>query len=108
MPTYKSYIAGFILSVFFTILAFSFAMEHLLTGNSLIAVLIALALVQAWVQLAFFLHLKPGARWNMAVFLSTVSLIFILVVGTLWIMSHLISFHNSIQSPLLSLWDMEE
>jgi len=84
-----SYLTGFVLSVFFTILAFSLVLENLLTGNILVLVLIALALAQAWVQLVFFLHLGRKSPWNLVIFVSTASIILILVVGSLWIMNHL-------------------
>jgi cytochrome o ubiquinol oxidase operon protein cyoD len=99
--TLKSYITGFALSVFFTIIAFSIVMQNLLEGNKQIAVLVSLGVLQAIVQLVFFLHLKPWAKnknnleevqeanWNLAILIGTVGIILIVVVGALWIMSHL-------------------
>ena len=75
----KSYIAGFALSVFFTVLAFSAVMLNLFQGVGLIITLIVLGIAQAIVQLVFFLHLKPWAKnkdnpaeqqeanWNLAI-----------------------------------------
>lgn len=88
-PQLKSYITGFILSILFTIVVFSLVMENLLTGNALITTLILLALLQAFVQLTFFLHLGRGSRWNLPIFATTVSVVFVLVIGSLWIMNHL-------------------
>jgi len=85
----KSYISGFILSVLCTVLAFVVMQEHLLTGSALISVVVFLAIVQAWIQLQFFLHVGFKSRWTIAIFISTMSIILILVIGSLWIMHHL-------------------
>jgi len=87
--TVGSYIAGFALSVIFCFSAFTIVMGNLLTGTSLVVVLISLALAQAFVQMIFFLHLGRGSHWSKVIFLSTAGIIFILVGGSLWIMNHL-------------------
>jgi cytochrome o ubiquinol oxidase operon protein cyoD len=97
MPTFKSYLTGFVLSVALTLLAFYFVTAHISSGhilyshNFLTVATLALALVQAVIQMLFFLHLNKGenARWNLAVFGSTVCIILILVIGSIWIMGHL-------------------
>jgi cytochrome o ubiquinol oxidase subunit IV len=101
MPSFKSYLSGFILSVFFSILAFVFVMQGLLTGTALIAALILLAVVQAWVQLTFFLHLGQSSWWSKIVLFSTMSIIFILVVGSLWIMNHLNYNHSMTDQEIM-------
>lgn len=49
------------------------------------------ALLQSLVQLFFFIHVwkEKGAFWNLAVFISTVSIIFIVIFFSIWIMNHL-------------------
>lgn len=88
MPTYKSYITGFILSIALTLAAYFAVVKNL--PNALLIILL-LAIVQLFVQLIFFLHLNKGSDrgWNLVVLLSTASIILILVVGSLWIMNHL-------------------
>lgn len=88
MPTFKSYITGFILSAALTLLAYFAVVNNALNALLLISVL---AIAQLFVQMIFFLHLNKGSDrgWNLAVFASTVSIILILVAGSLWIMNHL-------------------
>lgn len=99
--TYKSYIAGFLTSIILTLAAY-FAVVHpeyfhlAAPGASVgsIAVLVtilALAVVQLIVQMLFFLHLgsQPGRTWKLTVFSSTLILVLIIVIGSLWIMNHL-------------------
>ena len=72
-----SYIVGFFLSLVLTLGAFLF--------------IIVLAFVQLGVQLLFFLHLgREKKPWYNAFFLIITSgMIFIVIVGSLWIMHHL-------------------
>jgi cytochrome o ubiquinol oxidase operon protein cyoD len=86
----KSYILGFLLSVALTLAAYFITAQHLLIGGVLIFVIVSLGLIQLWVQLIFFLHLgESGSGWNLAVFLTTISLVLILVGGSLWIIHNL-------------------
>ena len=91
MPTFRSYVTGFITSVALTLAAYFAVVNHLLNGTSLIAAIVVLALIQFIVQLIFFLHFGRGedGSWNLVIFFSTVGIIFILVVGSIWIMNHL-------------------
>lgn len=60
-------------------------------GQPLIYTVIALALVQAIVQLLFFLHVGQEAkpRWETVVFYFMVVILFIIAAGSLWIMNDL-------------------
>jgi len=88
MHTYKAYITGFVLSLALTLGAYFAVINH---APVTLFVIIGLALVQLLVQLVFFLHVGRGqdGGWNFVVLFSTFSVIFILVVGSLWIMKHL-------------------
>lgn len=93
--TLTTYIAGYIASVALTIAAY-FAVVHpayfnLSGSDAILVAILALAVVQLVVQLFFFLHLGfvGNERWKMAAFLATVGLVLIIVVGSIWIMSHL-------------------
>jgi cytochrome o ubiquinol oxidase operon protein cyoD len=87
----RKYVSGYILSIFLTLTAFVLVMQHLLSGPVLVFTVIGLALIQLWVQLIFFLHLdrEKGPRWNLLFFLSTIGIVLILFVGSIWIMNHL-------------------
>jgi len=87
----KHYITGFILSIALTLTAFLLVMRHLLDGPVLVLAILVLAIIQLWVQLIFFLHLdtEKGPRWNLAIFLSTLGIVLLVVVGSLVIMKNL-------------------
>ncbi|MBP9741991.1 MAG: cytochrome o ubiquinol oxidase subunit IV [Burkholderiales bacterium] len=89
--TLKSYIIGFILSIALTIIPYALVVHHLLSGDALIIAVVLLGIVQLLVQLIFFLHLSANKaqRWNSMTFAFTVLIIFLLVVGSLWIMWNL-------------------
>ncbi|MEK9196105.1 MAG: cytochrome o ubiquinol oxidase subunit IV [Patescibacteria group bacterium] len=101
--TLRSYVTGFVLSIVLTLLAYIFVYIHIDSGhldythNTLIAILISLALMQFYVQAVFFLHLgrDKGARWNLISFLFMVGVVFSIVVGSLWIMDNLDYHHGS-------------
>ena len=88
--SYRTYIAGFILSLSLTLVAYVIVSQHLLNRGT-IAAIICLAVVQLFVQLVFFLHLgrESKPRWNLAVFSMAAIVVLILVLGSLWIMNHL-------------------
>lgn len=97
--TSKSYVVGFSLSLLFTLAAYFVVVNRLLSGGMLIATIIALALLQLIVQLIFFLHLarESKPRWNLAIVLSTISIILIIIIGSLWIMNNL--NYNHLRTP---------
>ena len=88
MPTYKSYIIGFILSLALTLAAY-FAVINQVPVT--LWVITGLALIQFLVQLIFFLHLGqgPDGHWNLVALISTFGAVVVLILGTLWIMSNL-------------------
>jgi cytochrome o ubiquinol oxidase subunit IV len=89
--TYKSYTVGFISCVLLTLAAYFAVDQRLLSGMALIGTIFGLGLVQAGVQLLLFLHLdkEEGPRWNFFMFFCMISILFVIVVGTLWIMANL-------------------
>jgi cytochrome o ubiquinol oxidase operon protein cyoD len=88
---FKPYLVGFLLSILLTLAAYAAVAEHLLTGWVLVFALTVLALLQAGVQLLFFLHLgrESKPRWNLVVFLFMVLVLVIIVFGSLWIIHNL-------------------
>ncbi len=97
MKTARLYILGFGLSIALTLIAFGLTHYHLTTEhifpphNGMIAMLIALAVLQLFVQLVCFLHLgqEPKPRWNALVLVFASFIVIIVVGGTIWIMNHL-------------------
>jgi cytochrome o ubiquinol oxidase operon protein cyoD len=103
MPTYKSYITGFILSILLVILAYLPVYIHVSSGHkilehtTIIPIILVFAMIQVIVQLEFFLHLgkNSGSGLNFPVLISALGIMLILVVGSIWIMNHL----NAAMSP---------
>ena len=97
MTTLKSYIIGFVLSVLLTLSAYSIVYLHVSSShltfshNFLVIEIIIFAMLQFLTQLIFFLHLGQESKphWNLVAFISTISIVLIFVIGSLWIMSHL-------------------
>lgn len=89
--TLKSYVAGFGLSLVFTLTAFYLVTQHALPARLLIAAVISLALAQFTAQLLLFLHLgtETSPRWKLLSFGFMLLVVAIIVFGSLWIMNNL-------------------
>ena len=89
--TMTSYIAGFILSLVFTLIPYYLVTHQTLQRNELLAIILGFAMLQMIVQLFFFLHLgrekKPHA--NAQFLVGTVGIIAVVVGGSIWIMNNL-------------------
>ncbi len=59
--------------------------------KTVVIVIFILALLQALVQLIFFINVwkEKGPLWNLGIFISTVSIIFIVIYFSIWIINHL-------------------
>jgi cytochrome o ubiquinol oxidase operon protein cyoD len=98
---YVSYIAGYILSMILTLIAFSLVYQHNNAGSSslshkyLMGALLALAITQLFVQMIFFLHLdrESSPRWNLQAALLAATVVLIIVIGSIWIMNNL-NYHQ--------------
>ncbi len=97
VPTIKSYIIGFGLSLILTFIAFGATYFHINSGhyfidhNIIIPLVLVLAMMQLVVQLVFFLHIlqEDKPRWNLMFFIGTFGLVLMVVIASLWIMTHL-------------------
>ncbi len=89
--TLRSYVVGFFSCVLLTIASFALVIGKVLSGPNLVYTILALALVQAVVQLRFFLHVGQEAkpRWEMVTFFFMVLVLLIIIAGSLWIMHDL-------------------
>jgi cytochrome o ubiquinol oxidase operon protein cyoD len=92
-----SYTLGFLLSIILTFAAYIPTVIHfnshhqIFSHELLIPLLLLFAFLQLTVQLIFFLHLlqEKKPRWNFIFFISTFALVLLVVVMSIWIMSHL-------------------
>jgi cytochrome o ubiquinol oxidase operon protein cyoD len=100
LKTFKSYAIGLLLSLLLTVLSFALVAIHLQKGASeaytmsntgLILSVMALALVQLFIQVVCFLRLNNSreGRWELMPFLFTILIVLVLLFGSLWIMFNL-------------------
>jgi cytochrome o ubiquinol oxidase operon protein cyoD len=97
-----TYIAGYLMSLALTITAFLLVHKHIEshhlnpTDDFMLVALSALALIQLFVQLVFFMHLdrESKPRWNNLALVFAAIVVFILVGGSYWIISNLHYHHT--------------
>lgn len=89
--TFRAYLSGYILSIGLTLAAYLMVTRHTATYHWIVAGISGLAVIQFLVQLVFFLHLRAETRprWKLFVLILMVTVVAILVAGTLWIMHNL-------------------
>jgi cytochrome o ubiquinol oxidase operon protein cyoD len=89
--TVRSYVTGFVLSLVFTLIPYFLVVNQTVKGTMLLGTIVGFALLQMLVQVLFFLHLgrERNPRWQAGFLVSTVGAIFVVTVGTTWIMYHL-------------------
>lgn len=85
---------GFLLSLALTLAAYSIMVYHQnfnLKVEMAVAIILFFAVLQALVQVLFFIDIwhEKGPEWNIGVFLSTLSIIFVIVYFSIWIMNNL-------------------
>lgn len=86
-----TYVTGFLFSLYLSIFAYVIVVRKVWSPGTLLWVIAGLAVIQFIVQAVCFLHLgverKP--RWKLGVFVSMITIVLILVVGSIWIMDNL-------------------
>jgi cytochrome o ubiquinol oxidase operon protein cyoD len=87
-------IVGFIASLALTLVAYLIILQpesFSLTIKTAVIVIFTLALIQSLIQLIFFINVwkEEGPLWNLGVFISTSSIIFIIIFFSIWIINHL-------------------
>ena len=101
----RSYLTGFALAVGLTAASFWAVQTHVIYGPSVPVALVALAIAQMGIHLVFFLHITTGPdnTNNVLALAFGVLIVFLVVFGSLWIMTHL--NHNMI--PMKMLMNMQ-
>lgn len=94
--TLKGYMIGFGLSVILTAIPFWLVMAKplypLFNTNVPVAILLmGFAVVQMVVHMIFFLHMHPKSQggWNLMALFFTLTLVVIVMSGSMWVMYHL-------------------
>ncbi|UYH52115.1 cytochrome o ubiquinol oxidase subunit IV [Candidatus Kirkpatrickella diaphorinae] len=86
--TFASYIVGFILAAILTVAAFAAVMMHQLSPVATVAIIAALAAIQVFVHVVFFLHMNGSSSqtWNTVSFLFAIMCLIFFIGGTIFIM----------------------
>ena len=89
--SFKPVILGFILSIICTVAIYRIISYAHLRYESLVITVVGIGCLQVILQLIFFFHLglESKPRWNLVLFLFTLLIVFIVILGTLWIMHNL-------------------
>ncbi len=87
-------IIGFVTSLALTLAAYLVIIHpdlFYLRATTAVIVISILAVLQFSTQFLCFVRLRDetGAQWNLGVFISTLSIIAIVLIGSIWIMHHL-------------------
>lgn len=93
----RSYLTGFAVSVFLSLVAFGLAYLHInsdheaISHEILIKIVVVLALLQLAVQSIFFLHLslREESRSKLVTYIFAICIVLFIGVGSLWIMDNL-------------------
>jgi len=86
-----SYVIGLVLALILTGVSFWVASTGVLWGPGVATGLVVLAIAQMGVHLVFFLHITSGPdnTNNVLALAFGVLIVFLVMVGTIWIMAHM-------------------
>ena len=100
-----SYLTGLALATLLTVVSFYIARTTLVWQPSIPVALVVLAVAQMGVHLVFFLHITTGPDNvnNVMALAFGVLIVFLVVVGSLWIMAHM----NQNMMPMDQIMQMQ-
>jgi len=89
--TLGMYVSGFVLSIALTLAAYTLVVKRTVSVNLTIFIILTLAVIQFLVQMFFFLHLgrETKPRWKLFVLIFMITIVLIIVIGSIWIMNNL-------------------
>jgi cytochrome o ubiquinol oxidase operon protein cyoD len=104
LSSLAGYAIGLVLALGLTATSFWVASTHMLWGPGVPIGLCVLAIAQMGIHLVFFLHLTTGPdnTNNVLALAFGVLIVFLVIVGSLWIMAHL----NHLMAPMEQMRDM--
>jgi cytochrome o ubiquinol oxidase operon protein cyoD len=85
----RGYLTGFVLAAILTVIPFWLVMGNVIANKQLLVlVILALAVIQIFVHIVYFLHLdtRSEAGWNMMAFIFTAVLVIIVLGASIWVM----------------------
>ncbi|WP_176344199.1 cytochrome o ubiquinol oxidase subunit IV [Priestia aryabhattai] len=91
----KAYTTGFIFSIILTVIPLLLVLNQVLAKNILLASILGMAVLQFFVQLFFFMHIKDGEkpRYNVMALILGIVFVITIVAGSIWIMT----FNSQVQ-----------
>lgn len=91
----KAYTIGFIFSIILTVIPLMLVLNHVFSKNILLASILGMAVLQFFVQLFFFMHIKDGEkpRYNVMALILGIVFVITIVAGSIWIMT----FNSQVQ-----------
>lgn len=104
-PRVLGYVIGLGLAILFTATSFFVAGTDLVWQPSIPVAIIVLAIAQMGIHLVFFLHITTGAdnANNVLALAFGLLIVFLVIGGSLWIMSHL----NANMMPMDQIMQMQ-
>ena len=102
----RGYLVGLGLATLITVVAFFISGTSLVWQPSIPIALVVLAIAQMGVHLVFFLHITTGAESlnNVLALMFGLLIVTLLIVGSLWIMTHL----NHNMMPMERIMQMQQ
>ena len=99
-----AYVIGLVLALILTGVSFWAASTSVLWGPGVATGLVVLAIAQMGVHLVFFLHITSGPdnTNNVLALAFGVLIVFLVMIGTIWIMSHM-NANMGVSSELTNL-----
>ncbi|HEX7339628.1 MAG TPA: cytochrome o ubiquinol oxidase subunit IV [Rhodanobacteraceae bacterium] len=85
----RSYLTGFVLAAILTIIPFWLVMGHAFSSTKVATfVILALAVVQIFVHVIYFLHLdfRSEGGWNLMAFVFTAVMLVVVLGASVWVM----------------------
>lgn len=86
----KAYVIGFVLSIVLTIIPLVVVMNDMMNRTATFIVIFIAAVLQFFVQLFFFMHIRETEkpRWNVMGLLLGGIILLTVVAGSIWIMEY--------------------
>ncbi len=85
----RGYLTGFVLAAILTVIPFWLVMGDVIASREVaIFVILALAVIQIFVHIVYFLHLDTRSEggWNMMAFIFSAVLVIIVLGASIWVM----------------------
>jgi cytochrome o ubiquinol oxidase operon protein cyoD len=84
----KGYMIGFVLSIILTAIPFGLVMFPSFPRDTIVTIVLVMAVVQVVVHVFNFLHLDASIeeRWNVSAFVFTLLITAIVIAGSVWVM----------------------